>query len=171
VELPFLIFNFQSQYQGVYWDTARNCASYALGIRGIRSLDTNTLALGTVETMIGALKLIGKRYQGYIGIALMMYDFTAVLLNQPDTMNLFMYNQSKLNSRLSEIVNVLFIIGYIVDFIERKINLQVSLKYISMIPFVLNFIILIYLLFYKLKIKETEENCGVKISSVIFRLY
>ncbi|WP_262487961.1 hypothetical protein [Flavobacterium frigidarium] len=27
--------------------------------------------------MIGALKLIGKRYQGYIGIALMMYDFTS----------------------------------------------------------------------------------------------
>ncbi|MEZ7515146.1 hypothetical protein [Flavobacterium frigidarium] len=27
--------------------------------------------------MIVALKLIVKRYQGYIGIALMMYDFTS----------------------------------------------------------------------------------------------
>ena len=48
-----------------------------MGISGIRSLYTNTLALGAVEIMIVALKLIGKRYQGYIGIALMMYDFTS----------------------------------------------------------------------------------------------
>ena len=83
---------------------------------------------------------------------------------------LFMDQQSKLNNCLSEIVNVLFIIGYILDFIERKINLQVSIKYISIIPFIVNFIILFYLLFYKLKVKKIEENCDVKISSVIFRL-
>lgn len=76
VELSFMV-NIQSQYQGVDWNRARSCASFALGISGIRSLYTNTLALGTVETMIGALKLIGKRYLGYIGIALMMYDFTS----------------------------------------------------------------------------------------------
>ena len=120
--------------------------------------------------MIGALKLIGKRYLGYIGIALMMYDFTAVLVNQPNMKKLFMDQQSKLNNCISEIVNVLFIIGYILDFIERKINLQVSIKYISIIPFIVNFIILFYLLFYKLKIKKIEENCDVKISSVIFKL-
>ena len=94
----------------------------------------------------------------------------AVLLNQLNMKKLFMHNQSKLNNCLSEIVNVLFIIGYIVDFIERKINLQVSIKYISIIPFIVNFIILFYLLFYKLKVKKIEENCDVKISSVIFRL-
>ena len=120
--------------------------------------------------MIWALKLIGKRYLGYIGIALMMYDFTAVLLNQTNMKKLFMDQQSKLNNCISEIVNVLFIIGYILDFIERKINLQVSIKYISIIPFIVNFIILFYLLFYKLKIKKIEENCDVKISSVIFKL-
>lgn len=94
----------------------------------------------------------------------------AMLLNQPNMKNLLKDQQSKLNNRLSEIVNVLFIIGYIVDFIERKINLQVSIKYISIIPFIVNVIILFYLLFYKLKVKKIEENCDVKISSVIFRL-
>jgi hypothetical protein len=74
VELS-LIVNSQYQYQSVDWNRVRSCASFALGISGIRSLYTNTLALGTVETMIGALKLLGKRYLGYVGIALMIYDF------------------------------------------------------------------------------------------------
>ncbi|KQC01752.1 hypothetical protein [Pedobacter sp. Hv1] len=59
----------------VDWPRVRSCASAALGIAGIAELWTNTLALGTVETAIGALKLIGCRYLGYIGIALMIYDF------------------------------------------------------------------------------------------------
>ncbi len=74
VELSFIV-NFQYQSDSVDWDRVRSCASFALGISGIRSLYTNTLALGTVETMIGALKLIGKRYLGYVGVALMIYDF------------------------------------------------------------------------------------------------
>lgn len=93
VELSFIV-NFQSQYQGVDWDRARSCASFALGISGIRSLYTNTLALGTVETMIGALKLIGKRYLGYIGIALMMYDFTNCV-TEPTTYEEPVYVQAK----------------------------------------------------------------------------
>lgn len=55
--LPFLTLNFQSQYQGVDWNRARSCASFALGISGLRSLYTNALALGTVETVIGGFKV------------------------------------------------------------------------------------------------------------------
>ncbi len=73
-ELSFIV-NFQYQTNSVDWDRVRSCASFALGISGIRSLYTNTLALGTVETMFGALKLIGERYLGYVGIALIIYDF------------------------------------------------------------------------------------------------
>jgi hypothetical protein len=76
-ELSFIVnFQYQAQSASVDWDRARSCASFALGIGGIKALYANTLALGTVETMIGALKLIGKRYLGYIGVALMIYDFT-----------------------------------------------------------------------------------------------
>lgn len=81
IELSFLTYN-QHQYtttSNIDWPRVRGCASFALGIRGIKTLYTNTLALGTVETMVGALKLIGKRYLGYIGIALMIYDFVDCL--------------------------------------------------------------------------------------------
>lgn len=75
-ELSFVVnFQYQAQSNSVDWERVRSCASFALGISGIKSLYTNTLALGTVETMIGALQLIGKRYLGYIGVALMVYDF------------------------------------------------------------------------------------------------
>lgn len=76
IELSFITYN-QSRYatSSIDWPRVRSCASFALGIQGIKTLYTNTLALGTVETMVGALKLIGKRYLGYIGIALMIYDF------------------------------------------------------------------------------------------------
>jgi hypothetical protein len=73
-ELSFIV-NFQYQTNSVDWERVRSCASFALGISGIRNLYLNTAALGTVETMIGALKLIGKRYLGYVGVALMIYDF------------------------------------------------------------------------------------------------
>ncbi|WP_396179785.1 hypothetical protein [Flavobacterium sp.] len=73
-ELSFIV-NFQYQTNNVDWDRVRSCASFALGISGIRNLYLNTAALGTVETMIGALRLIGKRYLGYVGVALMIYDF------------------------------------------------------------------------------------------------
>src|SRR5690625_10601 len=81
IELSFITYN-QYQYatnSDIDWDRVRSCASFALGIQGIKTLYTNTLALGTVETMVGALKLIGKRYLGYIGIALMIYDFVDCL--------------------------------------------------------------------------------------------
>ncbi|MBK0384528.1 hypothetical protein I5M32_16320 [Pedobacter sp. SD-b] len=69
----------QSQSSSVDWGRVRSCASFALGVAGIKSLFTDTLALGTVETALGALKLVGKRYLGYIGVALMIYDFADCL--------------------------------------------------------------------------------------------
>lgn len=53
----------------------RNCLGVALGIVGFRDLLLNTRKLGSVTTAIRALKLIGRRYLGWIGVALMVYDF------------------------------------------------------------------------------------------------
>lgn len=47
----------------------------AVGVSAIYDLISNTAALGTVETTIGALKLIGRRYLGWIGVGLMVMDF------------------------------------------------------------------------------------------------
>lgn len=83
VELSFIVnFQAQAQAQGIDGARARGCLATALGIVGIRSLYYNTLALGTVQTMIGALKLIGKRYLGWIGVALMVYDY-ATCMGEP----------------------------------------------------------------------------------------
>ncbi len=76
-ELAALSFLMSYEYQTVSVDGGRirACLSAALGIAGMKSLFTNTMALGTVETAMGALRIIGKRYLGYIGVALMIYDF------------------------------------------------------------------------------------------------
>ena len=74
-QLAALSFTIHTQAYSVDWAEVRSCASAALGIAGINELYVNTLALGTVETTMGALKLLGRRYLGWIGIALMVYDF------------------------------------------------------------------------------------------------
>lgn len=56
--------------------TVRACLGVALGVVGIYDLLKNTRALGSVTTTIRALKIIGRRYLGWIGVALMIYDFT-----------------------------------------------------------------------------------------------
>jgi hypothetical protein len=53
----------------------RACLSAAIGVTAIYDLISNTAALGTVETTIGALRLIGRRYLGWIGVGLMIMDF------------------------------------------------------------------------------------------------
>lgn len=55
--------------------TIRSCLSTAVGITAIYDLVLNTSALGAVETTIGALRLIGRRYLGWIGVGLMIMDF------------------------------------------------------------------------------------------------
>ena len=61
-ELSFIINvgYYENSTSSIDWNRVRNCASFALGISGIRSLYLNTVTAGTVQTMIGALKLIGK---------------------------------------------------------------------------------------------------------------
>lgn len=56
--------------------TVRACLATAVGIAGIYDLVKNTASLGTVQTTVRALKLIGRRYLGWVGVALMIYDFT-----------------------------------------------------------------------------------------------
>lgn len=56
-------------------DVVKNCVSFALGISGIRTLISQTSALMTVNTAIGILKIVGKRYLSYVGIAWMVWDF------------------------------------------------------------------------------------------------
>ena len=53
----------------------RACLSTAIGITAIYDLVANTAALGTVQTTIGAIRLIGRRYLGWIGVGLMVMDF------------------------------------------------------------------------------------------------
>ncbi|MFZ4101944.1 MAG: hypothetical protein ACOYKR_08310 [Sphingobacterium thalpophilum] len=74
-QLAALSFTIHTQSYSVDWGQVRSCASMALGFRGISELWTNTLALGSVETTMGALKLLGRRYLGWLGVALMIYDF------------------------------------------------------------------------------------------------
>lgn len=73
--------NVSASQSFVDWPRVSSSASAALGIAGIRELWTNTIALGTVETAVEALKLIGRRYLGNIGIALMIYDFADCFYN------------------------------------------------------------------------------------------
>jgi hypothetical protein len=71
---------------------------------------------------------------------------------------------------LSDCINVLYIIGYITDFVVRKTNLDYPLKFIATIPFLLNFIIIFYLLFQLFKNKNTQLEYRTKLSSIIIRL-
>lgn len=52
-----------------------SCIGVALGVVPLYDLVLNTAALGTVQTAIGALKLIGRRYLGWIGVAVMIWEF------------------------------------------------------------------------------------------------
>lgn len=54
----------------------KDCVSTAIGIDAISSLISNTAALKTVSGAIQILKIVGKRYLNYIGIAWMIWDFT-----------------------------------------------------------------------------------------------
>lgn len=55
--------------------TVRACLAVAVGIAGLYDLIANTAALGAAETTIAALRLLGRRYLGWIGVGLMIYDF------------------------------------------------------------------------------------------------
>ncbi|WP_339926132.1 hypothetical protein [uncultured Cyclobacterium sp.] len=54
----------------------RSCLNTALGITGMYDLMRNTRALGSVQTTVKALRLVGRRALGWVGIGLMILDFT-----------------------------------------------------------------------------------------------
>lgn len=81
-----------------------------------------------------------------------------------------MENNIEKYSVLSDCINVLYIIGYITDFVVRKTKLDYPLKLISVLPFLLNFIIIFYLLFQLFKNKNTQQKYRAKLSSITIRL-
>jgi hypothetical protein len=74
-QLAELSFTISSSYSVQMDPRIRNCVSTAIGIGAIRDLVANTAALGTVETTMAAIRLIGRRYIGWIGVAWMVMDF------------------------------------------------------------------------------------------------
>lgn len=81
----------------------------------------------------------------------------------------FMETKVKEYNKLSNSINVLFIIGYIIDFVDRKANLNFSLKFVSVLPFILSLLIIIFLLIKLLKYKN-ENEYNLKLSSLLIRL-
>ncbi|MCH8534974.1 MAG: hypothetical protein LAT51_07900 [Flavobacteriaceae bacterium] len=65
----------------------RECLSFALGIQGIYELYKNTKTLAnfgkkyTAKQTLKLVKLIGRRYLGWLGVGLMVYDFADCMSN------------------------------------------------------------------------------------------
>ncbi len=53
-----------------------SCLAVAVGAVAIYDLIMNTAALGTVQTLIGAIRLIGRSYLGWLGVAAMIWEFS-----------------------------------------------------------------------------------------------
>lgn len=67
------------------WDRVASCAALAFGIRGIQeSISAFALQGATIDTVVGALRVIGRRYLGYIGVALIIYDFVSCFFGNDD---------------------------------------------------------------------------------------
>lgn len=56
-------------------EEALHCLSAAVGLTAIETIISGSAALTTVETTVALLKVMGKRYLGYIGLALAIYEF------------------------------------------------------------------------------------------------
>lgn len=52
------------------------CLSSALGLVGLYDLYRNTHLLGSAQSIIKAMRLVGRRALGWIGVGLMIMDFT-----------------------------------------------------------------------------------------------
>lgn len=59
---------------------------------------------------------------------------------------------------VNDVVNVLFIIGYIIDFCFRKTVFQEQFKIISLIPFLINLALITYLSIIIFKIKKDDSK-------------
>lgn len=59
--------------RGLTWDQVYPCLSAALGITAIEELALKGVI--NAKTLMKAVKAVGKRYLGYIGVAVMVYEF------------------------------------------------------------------------------------------------
>jgi hypothetical protein len=76
-ELSFLMSQAQNGNRNVNIDPqVMACLGVASGVVGIYDLIRNTSALGSVTSVTKALKLLGRRSLGWVGVGIMIVDFT-----------------------------------------------------------------------------------------------
>lgn len=66
---------YEANEAGIDAGVIKDCVSFALGVRGIQEIIQNTKSLITVKDTIKVLKIIGRRYLGFVGLAWMIWDF------------------------------------------------------------------------------------------------
>lgn len=71
---------------------------------------------------------------------------------------------------INDIVNVLFVIGYTVDFLFRKSILDASFKSFALLPFIVNIPLILYLIYLIFSIKEENNKMYKEKFSIIFKL-
>lgn len=76
-ELAQLSFTFSTLQARAQWDTdiVMNCLGAALGLHEIYGVIQNIAQLGTAQGAVRVLKLLGRRYLGWIGVAVAVYSF------------------------------------------------------------------------------------------------
>jgi len=77
LELAQLSFVYSSANVSAEWDrdTVMSCIGVALGLDAIHSLIQNTAQLATAQGAVKVLKLLAKRYLGWLGVAAAVYSF------------------------------------------------------------------------------------------------
>lgn len=79
VELSLIVnVNYYSEQMGsedIDWNRISHCVQAAVGVEALKTIIINSAEAAAVETIIGALKLVGKRYLGWIGVGYMIYSF------------------------------------------------------------------------------------------------
>ena len=70
---------------------------------------------------------------------------------------------------VNDIVNVLFVIGYIIDFCFRRSVIDLSFKFISFIPFVVNIVLISYLVYIIYKVRDENNKLVKETVGTIFK--
>src|SRR5690625_5303793 len=71
---------------------------------------------------------------------------------------------------INDIVNVLFVVGYIVDFLFRKSILDASFNLFVLSLFIVNILLIIYLNYIIFRIQDKNDRKNKDKVSVIFKL-
>ncbi|HLS11038.1 MAG TPA: hypothetical protein VK050_02650 [Flavobacteriaceae bacterium] len=77
-------------------------------------------------------------------------------------------NLNRFNS-INDVVNVLFVIGYIIDFCFRKEIFNEELKIVSLIPFIINIALIAYLSIVIFRIKQGNNKFYKEKIGTIFK--